>query len=70
MKFISYINAHTLLLKALFDNAMYPYMFLDYLSVFFPGINQHWYYRVAAAVVLFIIIGIVNLYGIQIVGTS
>ena len=70
MKTISYINAHTLLLKAVFDNAMYPYMFLEYLSSFFPGISEKWYYRVIAAIILFIIIDIINMYGLEIVGSS
>ncbi|KAH0569463.1 putative Amino acid transporter [Spironucleus salmonicida] len=69
LQFLSHLNAHTLLLKAMFDNAMYPAMFCDYVAILWPGIDKP-YFRVLVAFVQFVFVGILNLYGLDVAGIA
>lgn len=66
-KFVARLSANTLLLKAVVDNAMYPSMFCDYLKVLVPDLDE-WYWRIGVSFLSFVLVAVLNFYGIDVVG--
>lgn len=66
-KFVARLSANTLLLKAVVDNAMYPSMFCDYLKVLVPALDE-WYWRLGVSFLSFVLVAVLNFYGIDVVG--